>query len=451
MEIIIYILIAALAFLLGWSLAKIKYSSDKGIPKEEAERQIQLISDLKIAKSVAEERVKGIQNDLDFINEKYSLKEKELIEVSSELARAAQETRNLNQKLDEQKTEMSELQKKFTLEFENLANRIFEEKSNKFTEINKENLKILLNPLGDKIRDFEKKVEETYEKESRDRTSLGGEIKKLFELNQQISKEAQNLTTALKGESKVRGNWGEIILESILEKSGLVKDREYFIQKSFRTDDGKTVFPDVVIKFPGKRDVVIDSKVSLLAYERFSSAQTKEERDIAMKEHIGSIKKHIDDLSGKNYQDLYDLNTLDFTMLFIPVEPAYLVAIQGDQSLWNHAYERRILLISPTNLIAILKMTEKIWQQEYQSRNVIEIARQGGELYDKFVGFVEDLLTIGKKIKDIEQGYESAMNKLKEGKGSLIKRTEKLKELGAKTKKNLPYELLAIEKEKQLD
>jgi len=437
MDIVVLIIVAGISSMLGWYFAKVKFIAQKGVPKEELDRLTHLFNESERVKSIAEQRVSDLKNDLDRINEKYSAREIELIQVSSDKAKFSQEIINLKQKLDEQKNELADLQKKFTIEFENLANRIFDEKSLKFTEQNKENLKTILNPLGDKIRDFEKKVEDTYVKESRDRTSLGGEIKKLFELNQQISKEAKNLTVALKGEAKTQGNWGEIILESLLEKSGLVKDREYFVQKSFTDETGKRLQPDVVIKFPGARDVIIDSKVSLNAYERFSSTESKEEHERALKEHIISVKRHIDELSNKKYEDIQDLKSLDFVFMFIPIEPAYYAAIQGDQQLWNYAYEKRILLVSPTNLFAVLKMTEKLWQQEYQSENAYDIAKRSGELYDKFVGFVEDLLAIGKKIGEAEKSYDSALNKLKEGNGNLISRAEKLKELGAKAKKTL--------------
>ncbi|MFH1051047.1 MAG: DNA recombination protein RmuC [bacterium] len=440
MEILIVIFVAVLAAMLGWFLAKVKFTSEKGVPKEEVEKLHQQINEINIVKSVAEEKVAGLQQDIILMNEKYSLKEKELIQVSKDYAGSHQDNVNLKQKLEEQKAEITELQVKFTNEFENLANRIFDEKSSKFTEQNKENLKTILNPLGEKIKDFEKKVEETYEKESRDRTSLGGEIKKLFEMNQLISKEAQNLSVALKGQAKTQGNWGEIILESLLEKSGLVKDREYFIQKSFTNEIGKRLQPDVVIKFPGNRDIIVDSKVSLNAYERFSSAETKEEQEKALKEHVISVKKHIDELSGKKYEDISELKSLEFVFMFIPIEPAYYSAIQGDSQLWSYAYEKRILLVSPTNLFAVLKMTEKLWQQEYQSQNAFDIAKRSGELYDKFVTFVEDLQTIGRKINEAEKSYESAMNKLQDGRGNLISRAEKLKELGAKAKKSLPIE-----------
>lgn len=369
-------------------------------------------------------------------------KEKTVIELSSQLSEKKSDLNHLNQKLSEQKEDVQKLQDQFRLEFKNLANEILENNSKKFSEENRNKLDTLLKPLGEKIKSFEKKVEETYEKESQQRFSLKEEIKRLELLNQQVSKDTENLTKALKGESKTQGNWGEVVLENILEKSGLIKDQEYFIQASFKNDKGNTVLPDVIVKYPGKRNVVIDSKVSLTAYERYVSADTEDEQDAAFKIHITSIKNHINELSAKNYQDLYELNSLDFVMMFLPVEPAYLLAIQKDPDLWHYAYKKRVLIISPTNLIAALKMIESLWRQEYQTKNVQEIARQSGDLYDKFKGFVDDLLIIGKKIQEAQITYEASMNKLSTGKGNLVRRVEKIKKLGIKTSKELPQKLL---------
>jgi DNA recombination protein RmuC len=299
-----------------------------------------------------------------------------------------------------------------------------------------------LKPLGEKIKEFEKKVDDVYVKEAQQRFSLKEEVKRLAELNQQVSIEARNLTQALKGQSKTQGGWGEMILENILERSGLVKDREYIVQKSFTDKDGKRLQPDVVISYPGEKNVVIDSKVSLTAYEKFASSEIKEERDAALKEHLISVRKHIDELHSKNYQHIYELNSLDFVMMFMPVEPAFLLAIQHDPGLWNYAYDKGILLISPTNLIAALKMVASMWLQEYQSRNVMEIADQSGKLYDKFVSLVEDLIDVGKKLKTTQLSYENSMKKLSEGKGNLVSRVENIKKLGAKASKALPKAII---------
>jgi len=391
---------------------------------------------------VKNEKILSLEKDKDSLQAEISKKDELLLEVNRKLATGDSDFKHLSAKLAEQKAEIEKLQEKFYVEFRNLANDILDEKTKKFTEQNKTNLDQILKPLSDKIKDFEKKVEETYDKEAQQRFSLKEEVKRLTELNQIVSKEAANLTRALKGESKVQGNWGEIILESILEKSGLAKDREYFIQKSYLTEEGKRLQPDVVVVYPGNRSIVIDSKVSLSAYERYISSVNPEDQENALKEHFLSVKRHIDELSIKAYHTLYDLKSLDFVVMFMPVEPAYLVAIQNDMGLWNYAYEKRILLISPTNLIAALKMIESMWRQEYQNKNAEEIARQSGDLYDKFVGFVTDLIELGKRLKSTDAYYEESMKKLTDGKGNLISRIENIRKLGAKTKKNLPQNLL---------
>jgi DNA recombination protein RmuC len=389
-----------------------------------------------------QERIAVLQNEIDLARKQLSDKESIIIETNKKLSARETDLLHLNNRLLEQKAEVEKLQEKFSLEFKNLANEILEEKSKKFTEQNKANLDQLLKPLGEKIKDFEKRVEETYDKESKQRFSLAEEVKKLAELNQTVGQEARNLTKALKGEAKTQGNWGEVILESILQRSGLVKDREYFVQKSYETEEGRRLQPDVVINYPGDRSIVVDSKVSLNAYERFVTGLSPEEQDLAAKEHLISVKRHIDDLSSKGYHTLYELKSLDFVMLFMPIEPAYLLAIQSDPGLWNYAYDKRILLISPTNLIAALKMVESMWRQEYQNLNAEEIARQSGALYDKFEGFVTDLIEIGKRLDNAKDVYKESMNKLIEGKGNLISRVENIKKLGAKTKKNLPQALV---------
>jgi DNA recombination protein RmuC len=347
----------------------------------------------------------------------------------------------LEEKLENQNKEIEEIRTKFQTEFQNIANKIMEEKSQKFTEINRTNIEAILKPLGENLDSFKKRVEETYDKESKQRFSLEEKIKDLVVLNTKISQEANNLTNALKGQTKTQGNWGEMILESILEKSGLTRGREYFVQESLRDHDGNVLRPDVIIAYPDNRKVVIDSKVSLVAYERFSSAETKEQQDVYLDEHIKSIKNHIDGLSGKNYQDY--VASLDFTMMFVPIEPAYLFAMQKDPELWNYAYSKRILLISPTNLIAALKLIVDLWKRDYQNKNSIEIAEQGAKLYDKFVTFVEVLQDIGKHIEKTNDSYTEAMKLLKDGRGNLIGQAHRLTELKVKAKKSLPHSLLA--------
>jgi DNA recombination protein RmuC len=388
------------------------------------------------------ENLLQLKNSIEESKLQIANKDQIILDTTSQLSEKKSDLNHLKIKLAEQKEEVRKLQDQFRIEFKNLANEILENNSKKFTEDNKSKLDQLLKPLGEKIKDFEKKVEETYDKESKLRFSLKEEIKRLGELNQQVSKDTENLTRALKGESKTQGNWGEVILESILEKSGLHKNREYYVQSSYKDEHGNRLQPDIVITYPGKRNVVIDSKVSLTAYDRYISSDNEDEKETAFKAHIVSIKNHINELSSKNYQDLYQLNSLDFVMMFLPVEPAYLLAIGKDPDLWHYAYTKRILIISPTNLIAALKMIESLWRQENQTKNVQEIARQVGTLYDKFVGFVEDLLKIGNKLKDTQNIYEESMKKLSTGKGNLVKKVEDIKSLGIKTAKELSKKVL---------
>jgi DNA recombination protein RmuC len=382
--------------------------------------------------------VSGLQQDRDLLQKELAEKDKQILDLNARHATAMADIRNASEKLENQKKDIEQLQEVFREKFENLANNILDDKTKKFTEVNRVRLEEILNPLRDKIKDFEKKVEETYDKEAQQRFSLKEEVKKLAELNQQVSLEAQNLTKALKGESKTQGNWGEMILESILEKSGLVKDREYSVQASFKDESGRIVYPDIIVHYPENRNVIIDSKVSLTAYEQYVSMDDTDEKEKLLRDHLTSIRKHIVELSKANYQDLYHLQTLDFVMMFMPIEPAYLIAVQKEPELWNYAYERRILLISPTNLLAALKMITALWQQEYQNKNVMEIARQSGDLIDKFHSLLEDLDHLDNDLISARKHYDDAKNKLSEGKGNLFRRVEKLKELGVKSKKKLP-------------
>ncbi|MCF6364843.1 MAG: DNA recombination protein RmuC [Bacteroidales bacterium] len=399
------------------------------------------------SKTMIENKEKEIQElkiDIaDYLNEISEIKEK-VTKAESEKVALEQKNINLSEKLQTQKEEIENIGKKFSNEFKVLANSILEEKSRKFTEQNQQNLKILLDPLGENIKEFRKKVEETYDKESKQRFSLEEKIKDLVDLNHKISEEAHNLTKALKGSAKTQGDWGEMILESILENSGLQKGREFFTQEFLRNDagqtikgiDGKKMQPDVLIKYPDGRNIIIDSKVSLVAYERYVNAENDIEQEKELKLHLQSLKNHIDGLSAKDY-DSYT-QTLDFVMLFIPIEPAYLSAIKHDDNLWNYAYKKKILLISPTNLITALKLVKDLWKREDQNRNAFEIAERGGRLYDKFVSFIENLEDIGKNINKANDSYENALKQLKTGKGNIIGQVEKLKELGVKTQKSIP-------------
>ncbi len=367
-------------------------------------------------------------------------REKEFLSI--ELATKNEEHKNLQIKLNENKQEVEELQDKFTKEFENLANKILDEKSSKFTQQNKENLKIILNPLQEKIQSFEKKVDNSQKESISMHAALKEQLSGLKEMNTQISKEALNLTKALKGDNKTQGNWGELVLERVLEKSGLEKGREYFVQQSFTNDHGKRVLPDVVIHLPDNKKMIVDSKVSLTAYEQFVNSEDQTEKNHFIKEHISSLKRHVEQLSEKKYEDIYKIESPDFVLLFVPIEPAFAVALNEDNSLYNKAFEKNIVIVTPTTLLATLRTIDTMWNNEKQQRNAIEIARQAGALYDKFEGLLKDLINIGKKIDATKTDYNSAMNKLVEGKGNLITSVEKLKKMGAKAKKTLPENLI---------
>ena len=373
------------------------------------------------------------------------LEKNNLIAIKSELSA---QNENLQKLLDTQKEEIVKIQEEAKLQFENLANKILEEKTTKFTEQNQKNLKTILEPFQEKISELKNRVNEAYEKENKERFSLAEKVKELAELNQQISEDAKKLTRALKGEAKTQGNWGEMILESILEKSGLVKGREYFLEHQLTDENNKALYsefsgkkmrPDAVVKYPDERNVIIDSKVSLTAFTELVDETDAEVYAIKLNQHLSSIKNHINQLSQKAYDDYG--KSLDFVMMFIPSEPAYIAAMQADQNLWNFAYERRILLLNPSNLITSLKLIADLWKREYQSRNAMEIAERGAKLYDKFVGFVENLEKIGKNIDNAKNSYTDAYKQLSTGNDNLIIQTQKLRTLGIKNKKQLPNSL----------
>jgi len=423
-------------------ILKFKFAGTKGVPQSEVDELKNKVSELTVENgqaatknSILEESLK--QAILDLNSERGKV-----LELNSSLSSLKSDYSNLQEKLSEQKLEVEQLQEKFTKEFENLANKILDEKSSKFTIQNKENLDQILKPLGEKIKDFEKKVEDVYVNDSKERAGLVQQIKTLHELNQQMSKDATNLTNALKGQTKTQGNWGEFILESILEKSGLEKNREYFVQESLTTESGKRFQPDVLVKLPDNKTIVIDSKVSLIAYEKFSSSEDENEKSSAIREHILSIRNHLKGLSSKSYQNLYQIQSLDFVLMFLPIEPAFGLAVQNDIGLFNEAFEKNIVIVSPSTLLATLRTIASIWRQENQNKNALEIARQSGALYDKFVGFVEDLIAVGNKIDSSKESYVNAMKKLHEGSGNLVSRVERIKKLGAKTTKSLPQSLL---------
>ena len=407
--------------------------------------------DLKTSLAEKVVSITGLNKDLNKLQASFDKLEQEFKDktnnynaLNSQLATANANNTALKDKLATQKEEMEAMGKKFNTEFENIANKIFETKSEKFTKLNSDSLKNILEPLGKNIKDFKDKVEDVYNKESKERFSLGVEVKKLADKSDKISQDAINLTNALKGEAKTQGNWGEMILESILEKSGLRKDEEYFMEHQLLDDDGKPLRsdsegkkmrPDAVIKYPDNRNVIIDSKVSLNAFTRYIASNDVVEQKNELEAHISAIKAHIVSLSNKGYDD-YD-KALDFVMMFIPSEPAYISAMQGDPDLWNYAYNKRILLMNPTNLITSLKLIVDLWKREYQNQNAIAIADRGAKLYDKFVGFVENLDKVGKHIGSAQTSYDDAYKQLSEGNDNLVLQATKLKKLGVKNKKEL--------------
>ncbi|WP_459212631.1 DNA recombination protein RmuC [Aquimarina rhabdastrellae] len=439
-----------LGFLLGKYIANLQYKTKNNALAEKTNRlQFQLDEHKKTAQNNITQIAKqltDIQNDTD---KKISSLTREREEIRREkdflnttLTRRNTEYENLKHQLNQQKSESEALQVKFTKEFENLANKILEEKSSKFTSQNQENLKNILTPLQERINLFEKKIEDSHKQSIDYHAALRQQIIGLKDLNEQMSREAINLTKALKGDTKTQGNWGELVLERVLEKSGLEKNREYFVQQSFTTIEGNRVLPDVIIHLPDDKKMVIDSKVTLVAYERYINEEDETKKAIHLKEHLLALKRHVDQLSSKNYQDLYAVDSPDFVLLFVPIEPAFAIALNEDTNLYNQAFEKNIVIVTPTTLLATLRTIDTMWNNEKQQRHAIDIARQAGALYDKFEGFVKDLHGIGKRLNDTQKEYDAAMNKLIDGRGNLISRVEKLKKMGADAKKALPEELI---------
>ncbi len=398
--------------------------------------------------SALKERETLLQNQLDNLEKKLAIstEEKRVFQHEKEqlghqLVRSQADLENLQLKNREQKEEVEQLQQKFTKEFENLANKILEEKSTKFTEQNKENIKTILSPLQEKIKTFEDKVEKSQKESVGMHAALKEQLLHLQNQNLKITQEAENLTKALKGDSKMQGNWGELVLERVLEKSGLEKDREYTVQQSFTQEDGSRVLPDVIINLPDGKKMIVDSKVSLTDYERYVNG-AEDLKEKFLKDHINSLRKHVEQLSAKKYEDLYAMESPDFVLMFVPIEPAFAIAINTDPTLYNKAFEQNIVIVTPATLLATLRTIDSMWNNEKQQRNAIEIARQAGALYDKFEGFVADLTKVGKKMDEAKSEYRGAMNKLVEGRGNIVISIEKLKKMGAKAKKAIPDPIL---------
>nr|WP_315145012.1 DNA recombination protein RmuC [uncultured Flavobacterium sp.] len=442
-ELFSFLLVFIVALALGLFIGKLLFSARFESQKISLEEKINAAQHL-----LQQQKEQAVLDKAAFEKQlQSSLQEKEAIRnekdsLAIQLSKKEVDFDNLLERHKEQKNEVEQLQEKFTKEFENLANKILDEKSNKFTEQNKENMKNILSPLQDKIQLFEKKVEDTHKESIDYHAALRQQIVGLQQMNLQMSKETLNLTKALKGDSKMQGNWGELILERVLEKSGLEKDREYFVQQSHTNAEGSRVFPDVVINLPDGKKMIVDSKVSLTAYEKYINEEDDNLKAGFLKEHIQSIKRHVEQLGDKNYYDLYQIESPDFVLLFIPMEPAFALALNDDTTLYSKAFEKNIVIVTPSTLLATLRTIDSMWTNQKQQENAFEIARQAGALYDKFEGFVADLIKIGKKIDESKAEYGAAMNKLVDGKGNLIVSVEKLKKMGAKAKKSLPENVL---------
>lgn len=397
------------------------------------------------------------------LDERLQTKEAELITLQGELRILDEQSQGLNaensslreqtirlqseltgerQRFEEKLAVLEDAREQMTLQFKQLASDILEEKSKRFTQSNEQNIAQILKPLQEKIQRFEKRVEETYVQEAKERYSLAREIKSLQELNARISEDAINLTNALKGDNKAQGTWGEMILETILERSGLVKGREYEVQVSIKTPDGGRSQPDVIVHLPESKDLVIDAKVSLKAYESFCSEDDPERKSELLRQHIQSIRNHVKGLAAKDYQHLGSLNSLDFILLFMPIEAAFSVAAQQDPELFVNAFEKNIIIVGPSTLLTTLRTVQNLWRMAQQNQNALEIANRAGALYDKFVGFIEDLQDVGSKIEAAQRSYDRANNKLQSGRGNLISRAEGLKKLGAKATKQHGREVL---------
>ena len=449
---IVYLLSAVLAgFFISWlirqvALQSLKNSYQATIAQIEKEAASQLAEAERI-KSLALQRNESAEITIKKLTSQLVEEQEKTESMVTNLAMARSELQHLRERLENQKQEMEHLQKRFTTEFENIAHKILKENSVEFTATNQKNISDILLPLREKIETFEKKVEDTYEKGIKDQSELKVELRKLQELNVRISTEAQNLTHALKGDVKKQGNWGEVVLERVLEQSGLVKGREYHREVVDENSQGKAIRPDVVVHLPEKKHIIIDSKVSLVAYERLTNTTSEEEKRVATAEHLRSIRSHIKLLAEKHYSSGKSFNSPDFVLLFVPIESSFSVAIQEDHELFNFAWDNKVVLVSPSTLLASLKTIASIWKQENQTRNAIEIASVGAALYDKFVNFIMDIDKLGKGIDTAKSSYEQALNKLHTGRGNLVRTAEKLRELGIKTQKAIPESYITEEGE----
>jgi len=443
-----FLIALGLGIFIGKALFTAKAAAET---KVQQERHNNLLLNIEQLKAQAENEKQALQNQYVQLQQERDGLRTAKDALSIQLTKKETDFENLWERMKEQRQETDELREKFTKEFENLANKILEEKSVKFTEQNRENLKIILSPLHEKIQLFEKKVEDTHKESIDYHAALREHITGLKLMNETMSRETLNLTRALKGDTKMQGNWGELVLERVLEKSGLEKGREYYVQQSHALEDGGRVLPDVVINLPDGKKMIVDSKVSLVAYERYINADDDPMKLVHLKEHVLSIRKHVDQLGDKNYHDLYKIESPDFVLLFIPMEPAFALALNEDATLYSKAFERNIVIVTPTTLLATLRTIDSMWTNQKQQENAYEIARQAGALYDKFEGFIADLTKVGTKMRDAQTEYQNAMGKLFDGRGNIITSIEKLKKMGAKAKKSLPENIItrALQQEEE--
>ncbi|OYZ30086.1 MAG: recombinase RmuC [Hydrogenophilales bacterium 17-64-65] len=411
----------------------------------------QQAADLREASGRVNAELKGEREALTTVRSEFQVEKAQREAAETQVNKLTTELAELNARFD---AERSQSEEKLTLlleakealsnQFKSLANDILEEKAKRFTEQNQTNIGQLLEPLKTKLQEFQGKVEEVYVQEGKDRTALAEQVRQLMDLNQSLSQDAKNLTRALKGSSKTQGNWGELVLERVLEASGLRKGEEYDVQESHTREDGSRAQPDVVIHLPEERHLVVDAKVSLIAYEDFASAEEDGDRQGATKRHLDSVRVHIKGLSDKNYQALYGLKSLDFVLMFVPIEPAFMLAVTHDREMFMDAWQKNVLLVSPSTLLFVVRTVAHLWRQEAQNRNAQDIAKRGAELYDKLVGFVEDLESVGTRLKQAQEKYDSAHSKLTGGRGNVIRQAEMLKQLGVKPTKTLPTALTEV-------
>lgn len=440
---------AVLGYYLGNLIKGLKSRNETNVLNERNDQLKLHIEDFKIQLSSQlvkhNQSVLELKKESDFKSQKLEVERESLIRerglLSNEITKRNAEFEHLKQRNFEQKAEVEQLQEKFTKEFENLANRILDQKSEKFTLLNKENLQNILNPLNEKIKSFEEKVDKNSTDFIERHAQLGKQLQFLNEQNIKISEEAINLTKALKGDTQMQGSWGEMILESVLERSGLQKDNEYFIQPNYHKE-GRNIRPDVVIHLPGNKKMIVDSKVSLVAYERCINENEDNNRSLHLKNHLISVRKRVDELCAKNYHQLYDMESPDFVLLFIPIEAAFAMASNQHPNLYQEAFDKNIIIVTPTTLLAVLKTVDSMWQNEKQKQNAIDIANQAGALYDSFVNLTVDLSKMGRQIVTVQSTFDTAMKKLT-GKGNLVTRVEKLKKLGAKASKQLDQKMIA--------